>query len=68
MTTKIKWNVNRTSELSNLAPYLGEVWSHFPNLRLLLTWKSHERYAFVCKSSEISDVGTPYQINVKSIH
>jgi hypothetical protein len=67
MTTKLKMSNDKQSNSSSLAPYLGEIWSHFANLRLLLAWKDDRRYINICKSSEIMNVEIPYKITVIKI-
>lgn len=64
MTTKFKISADKHLNTSSLAPYLGDIWSHFPNLRFLLAWKGASRCIHVCKSSEIMNVQIEYKITV----
>jgi hypothetical protein len=64
MTTKVKMDVDKQLAGSSLAPYLGEIWSHFPNLRILLTWKAGDRYLHICKSSEVMNNQIQFKITV----
>ena len=64
MTKKFKVGNDKQFNISSLAPYLGDIWSHFDNLRLLLAWKGGRRYINLCKSSEIMKVEIPYKITV----
>jgi hypothetical protein len=66
MTTKFKTNHENGKSSACLVPALGEIWAHFPNLRILLTWKNNKRFANVCKASYIPDEELEFQITVNT--
>ena len=64
MTIKLKLNNDKQLNSSSLVPYLGDIWAHFPNLRILLAWNSGRRYIHINKSAEIMTYHIPYKITV----
>lgn len=58
---------NSSSDVSSLAPALGESWSHACTNRVLLYWKGRERWARIIKSPSRKQAACKYDVRQAGI-